>query len=257
MFLSHSTGRKVLVTAIAAVVFAVLYEVPFWTLGFARPAGRPGADRLPRSGVRLRFTATGYCRGTTTASGVNVRSGIAAADPDLLPVGSVVQIDRLATATTASTRSWTPARRSRAAPRHLHVELQRGPGAGAAGHGRLRSCDWAGIRGPARPGWSIASSGSARPSLAAPARPDPDRSAAELAGRSAAGPAVSRRLLPLLVLELELIQLVVDPPPRQQLLVGSRLPQLPLVQDQDLVHVLDGREPMRDRDASSVPPSAP
>src|SRR5690606_11285962 len=29
----------------------------------------------------------------TTASGVNVRSGIAAADPDLLPVGSVVEID--------------------------------------------------------------------------------------------------------------------------------------------------------------------
>jgi len=45
--------------------------------------------------VRLRFTATAYCRGTTTASGVNVRSGIAAADPDLLSVGSVVQIDKL------------------------------------------------------------------------------------------------------------------------------------------------------------------
>ena len=49
----------------------------------------------PALGARLRFTATGYCRGTTTASGVNVRSGIAAADPDLLPVGSVVQIDKL------------------------------------------------------------------------------------------------------------------------------------------------------------------
>ncbi len=32
-------------------------------------------------------------RGTTTASGVAVRSGIAAADPRLLPVGSVVKLD--------------------------------------------------------------------------------------------------------------------------------------------------------------------
>ena len=50
---------------------------------------------MPAPGARLRFTATAYCRGTTTASGVNVRNGIAAADPDLLPVGSVIQVDRL------------------------------------------------------------------------------------------------------------------------------------------------------------------
>ncbi len=49
----------------------------------------------PAPGARLRFTATAYCKGTTTASGVNVRTGIAAADPDLLPVGSVIQVDRL------------------------------------------------------------------------------------------------------------------------------------------------------------------
>src|SRR5205823_1673108 len=49
----------------------------------------------PASVGQLRFTATAYCRGTTTASGVNVRNGIAAADPDLLPVGSVIQVDRL------------------------------------------------------------------------------------------------------------------------------------------------------------------
>jgi 3D (Asp-Asp-Asp) domain-containing protein len=47
----------------------------------------------PAPGARLLFSATAYCKGTTTASGVNVRSGIAAADPDLLPVGSVVQVD--------------------------------------------------------------------------------------------------------------------------------------------------------------------
>ena len=93
MFLSHSTGRKVLVTAIAIVLFAGVYEVTFLDSRFAARQADQELTASPALGARLRFTATGYCRGTTTASGVNVRSGIAAADPDLLPVGSVVQID--------------------------------------------------------------------------------------------------------------------------------------------------------------------
>jgi 3D (Asp-Asp-Asp) domain-containing protein len=95
MFLSHSTGRKVLVTAIAIVLFAGVYEVTFLDSRFAARQADQELTASPALGARLRFTATGYCRGTTTASGVNVRSGIAAADPDLLPVGSVVQIDKL------------------------------------------------------------------------------------------------------------------------------------------------------------------
>jgi 3D (Asp-Asp-Asp) domain-containing protein len=50
---------------------------------------------LPAQATHLRYTATAYCKGTTTASGVNVRTGIAAADPDLLPVGSVIQVYKL------------------------------------------------------------------------------------------------------------------------------------------------------------------
>ena len=80
MFLSHSTGRKVLVTAIAVILFAVLYEVTFLDSRFAARQADQELTASPALGVRLRFTATGYCRGTTTASGVNVRSGIAAAD---------------------------------------------------------------------------------------------------------------------------------------------------------------------------------
>jgi 3D (Asp-Asp-Asp) domain-containing protein len=95
MFLSHSTGRKVLVTAITVILFAVLYEVTFLDSRFAARQADLELTASPVLGARLRFTATGYCRGTTTASGVNVRSGIAAADPDLLPVGSVVRIDKL------------------------------------------------------------------------------------------------------------------------------------------------------------------
>lgn len=48
---------------------------------------------LPQAGSRLQFTATAYCKGETTASGVGVRTGVAAADPALLPVGSVVRLE--------------------------------------------------------------------------------------------------------------------------------------------------------------------
>ena len=51
------------------------------------------ATGLPQAGAQLAFTATAYCKGETTASGVVVRTGIAAADPGLLPVGTVVRVD--------------------------------------------------------------------------------------------------------------------------------------------------------------------
>ena len=98
MFLSRSTGRKLVATMVAAMSFALLHEV---TALDSRSAARRAAMRAeetaaPAPGARLRFTATAYCKGPTTASGVNVRTGIAAADPDLLPVGSVIQIEKLA-----------------------------------------------------------------------------------------------------------------------------------------------------------------
>jgi 3D (Asp-Asp-Asp) domain-containing protein len=98
MFIDRSAGRKFIVTSLAAVFFAGLYEATVLDSRYARQAEEDAQQELtasPAPGVRLRFTATAYCKGTTTASGVNVRSGIAAADPDLLPVGSVVQVDRL------------------------------------------------------------------------------------------------------------------------------------------------------------------
>lgn len=96
MFLSRSARRKVVVTAIAAVSFAMLYEATTLDSRYGvRIAAQDELTGTPAPGVRLRFTATAYCKGTMTASGVNVRSGIVAADPDLLPVGSVVQVDRL------------------------------------------------------------------------------------------------------------------------------------------------------------------
>jgi 3D (Asp-Asp-Asp) domain-containing protein len=47
----------------------------------------------PRFGSALRFEATAYCKGETTAAGVGVRAGVAAADPALLPLGSVVRVE--------------------------------------------------------------------------------------------------------------------------------------------------------------------
>lgn len=94
MLITRFAGRRFVLTAAAAVSFALLYEATTLDSRYALGMG----DELtaqPAPGVRLRFTATAYCKGTTTASGVNVRTGIAAADPDLLPVGSVVQVERL------------------------------------------------------------------------------------------------------------------------------------------------------------------
>jgi 3D (Asp-Asp-Asp) domain-containing protein len=96
MFLRHHLRRKLLVTVAAALGLAFLYEVTTLDSRYAaRRAEMRESTAAPAPGARLRFVATAYCKGTTTASGVQVRTGIAAADPDLLPVGSVVQIDNL------------------------------------------------------------------------------------------------------------------------------------------------------------------
>lgn len=96
MFLTRSFRRKLIATSLVAVGFVFLYEVTTLDSRYAaRQAELRGGTAVPTPGARLRFTATAYCKGHTTASGVQVRSGIAAADPNLLPVGSVVQIDGL------------------------------------------------------------------------------------------------------------------------------------------------------------------
>jgi 3D (Asp-Asp-Asp) domain-containing protein len=94
MILANSLWRKVLATIVVVVAFVWLYEVTILDSRFAAQE-REGGDSgpAPVAGSRLLFSATAYCKGSTTASGVNVRSGIAAADPDLLPVGSVIQVD--------------------------------------------------------------------------------------------------------------------------------------------------------------------
>jgi 3D (Asp-Asp-Asp) domain-containing protein len=93
MFITNSFLRKVVATLGAAVGFVFVYEA---TIRDSRYAARQAiaAEASPTVvGTPLAFSATAYCKGEVTASGVNVRTGIAAADPMLLPVGSVVRID--------------------------------------------------------------------------------------------------------------------------------------------------------------------
>jgi 3D (Asp-Asp-Asp) domain-containing protein len=96
MLLSRSLTRKLAATCGAVLGFVLLYEVT--ALDSKATAAHEVEVRetaWPHPGARLRFHATAYCKGTTTASGTTVRTGIAAADPLLLPVGSVIQVDSL------------------------------------------------------------------------------------------------------------------------------------------------------------------
>ncbi len=90
--LSQSNTRKLLVMLVAIGGLMLAYEVTTFDLipwGNQSGAVDPGA---PVPGAMLQFSATAYCKGTTTASGAEVRTGIAAADDDILPVGSVVSV---------------------------------------------------------------------------------------------------------------------------------------------------------------------
>ncbi|HXT70617.1 MAG TPA: 3D domain-containing protein [Vicinamibacterales bacterium] len=93
--MSRSFRRKLLATALTAIVFTLLYQA---TVIDSRAVGEVGLSAVgpPSKGSRGAFEATAYCRGTVTASGVNVRAGIAAADPKILPIGSVIQVDGVA-----------------------------------------------------------------------------------------------------------------------------------------------------------------
>ena len=96
MIISGRFWRKALVTTVAAIGFVSFYEVTALDSKYvARLATLQDMSALLVPGAHLSFSATAYCKGITTASGVPVQSGIAAADPQLLPVGTVVEIESL------------------------------------------------------------------------------------------------------------------------------------------------------------------
>ena len=96
VMLVGSLWRKALVMLVAVGAFVWLYQA---TMLDSRYAARwkliteAEPNPAPAPGSQLVFTATAYCKGQVTNSGVAPRRGVIAADAALLPIGSVVQID--------------------------------------------------------------------------------------------------------------------------------------------------------------------
>jgi 3D (Asp-Asp-Asp) domain-containing protein len=94
MRLSQSLPWKIVITLVAVGGFVWLYEVTIPDSKFSMlPLALerfldPSAPPVP--GARVTFSATAYCKGLVTTSGVAVQKGVMAADPSLLPVGSVI-----------------------------------------------------------------------------------------------------------------------------------------------------------------------
>ena len=89
--ISGSIWRKLVALVVAVVAFVLLYETRMLDSQYLSLQSMMRSV-TPSPGSQLHFNATAYCKGTTTASGVGVRTGIAAADPGLLPVGSVLNV---------------------------------------------------------------------------------------------------------------------------------------------------------------------
>ena len=84
--LSRSHPNRLVVTMIVIGGLMLFYEATTFDLlpwGSISAALNPSA---PAPGAHLDFTATAYCKGKTTASGAEVRTGIAAADAAILPL---------------------------------------------------------------------------------------------------------------------------------------------------------------------------
>lgn len=81
------TSRRERPGSALAVLAAVLVTASACA-GRVRPATRPSPS--------LAFVATAYCRGVITAAGSRVRNGVVAADPAVLPLGTVIRVAGLA-----------------------------------------------------------------------------------------------------------------------------------------------------------------
>lgn len=84
---------RLLRRVLAVVVVALLVLAVFTTQTRDSTEEVFDSNGRPRLGAAIGFRATAYCKGQTTAAGVAVRHGMAASDPTLLPLGSVVQVE--------------------------------------------------------------------------------------------------------------------------------------------------------------------
>src|SRR4051794_4965962 len=85
LIISGSWWRKTVATAVAATGFVMLYEVTTLDSKYAaRQAVLREATAMPMPGARLAFSATAYCKGLQTASGVAAQTGVAGCGPGRL-----------------------------------------------------------------------------------------------------------------------------------------------------------------------------
>ena len=86
----RAINRLRLTACVVAVIALVIAQ------GCARnPRPRPPTQRAPVAKA-VSFTVTAYCTGTTTAAGTRVTAGIVAADPNVLPLRTVIRVAGLA-----------------------------------------------------------------------------------------------------------------------------------------------------------------
>ena len=93
--LSRSARRKLLATVMAGALFMLVYQATVHDARLTAESDDPKTVGL-KAGARTTFEATAYCKGEVTAAGINVQAGMVAADPKVLPLGSIIQIDRVA-----------------------------------------------------------------------------------------------------------------------------------------------------------------
>jgi 3D (Asp-Asp-Asp) domain-containing protein len=68
--------------------------VLFFAQGCAANRSFSTTPRGAPSRQTMTFVATAYCHGTTTTAGASVRGRIVAADPTVLPLGTVIRLQR-------------------------------------------------------------------------------------------------------------------------------------------------------------------
>src|SRR5262245_57491570 len=96
MIISDRFWRLTLVSGLETCCFVSMYDVePHASKDRARLATLHETFAVPLPGSRLAFSASAYCKGMVTTSGVAAQTGVVAADPQLLPVGSVIDVDSL------------------------------------------------------------------------------------------------------------------------------------------------------------------
>lgn len=91
--IARSPKGQIAIVCGAILGFVLIHETS--TLDSWSVALKDSSIERPAPGRQLNYKATAYCRGNTTAAGTAARRGVAAADPDLLPVGSVVRVDAI------------------------------------------------------------------------------------------------------------------------------------------------------------------